>query len=171
MTGWVAATETTATPVTDWTLELARDSIDATEVIASEHWWHSAGPLDDALAYGDPDAPLSWRRIPVPGPDGVVRFVPVNAITWIEAASQYVRIHVVDRAYLRRGSLSELSRRLPVETFVRIHRGAMVNLQKVAATQREGAERRWAILADGTRLPVSARHWEQLSEALARSSG
>jgi two-component system, LytTR family, response regulator len=55
--------------------------------------------------------------------------------------------------------------------FVRIHRSAIVNLERVARIEPYGKESRLAILADGTRLPVSRAGYARLLEAMGDSHG
>ena len=55
--------------------------------------------------------------------------------------------------------------------FVRIHRSAIVNLERVARIEPYGKESRIAILADGTRLPVSRSGYARLLEAMGDSQG
>lgn len=55
-------------------------------------------------------------------------FVEVDDIDWIEAAGNYVKLHVADRAYLRRDTLTGLAERLDPTAFLRVGRSAIVNL-------------------------------------------
>ena len=55
--------------------------------------------------------------------------------------------------------------------FVRIHRSAIVNLERVARIEPYGKESRIAILTDGTRLPVSRSGYARLLEAMGDSQG
>ena len=54
--------------------------------------------------------------------------------------------------------------------FVRIHRSAIVNLERVARIEPYGKDSRIAILRDGTRLPVSRTGYARLLEAMGDSS-
>jgi two-component system LytT family response regulator len=54
---------------------------------------------------------------------------------------------------------------------VRIHRSAIVNLERVARIEPYGKESRIAILTDGTRLPVSRSGYARLLEAMEDSQG
>lgn len=60
-----------------------------------------------------------------------IRFVDVEELTWLEAARNYVRLHVGDETFLVRSTLKDLLRTLADGHFVRIHRSAAVNLAKV----------------------------------------
>jgi two-component system LytT family response regulator len=54
---------------------------------------------------------------------------------------------------------------------VRIHRSAIVNLERVARIEPFAKESRVAILTDGTRLPVSRAGYARLLEAMGDSQG
>ncbi len=87
--------------------------------------------------------------------------VPIAEIGWIEADGAYVVVHAAGKRHVLRESLSELLERLGGARFARIHRSAIVNLDRVRATRRvrEGLE---IELVDGTRVPVSRRRARQL---------
>lgn len=57
--------------------------------------------------------------------------VPHRDVRWVEAAGNYVRIHTPDGALLHRASLTAMEERLPADRFARVHRSAIVNLERV----------------------------------------
>src|SRR5215470_9226882 len=59
-------------------------------------------------------------------------FVPLSDIDWIEAADYYVQLHVGAKTYLHREPMRDLEARLDPRRFVRIHRSAIVALDRVA---------------------------------------
>ncbi|HWM88553.1 MAG TPA: LytTR family DNA-binding domain-containing protein [Kofleriaceae bacterium] len=86
---------------------------------------------------------------------GRVRFIDIDDIDWIGAADYCVELHLGDRSILHRESMQSLEARLDPARFVRIHRAAIVNLDRVSEVVRTG--RRWHVLVAGARLPVSER--------------
>ncbi len=82
-------------------------------------------------------------------------FLPVDAITWLEAADNYVRLHNDGNAYLLRETLKNIEASLDPERFVRVHRSAMVNLEKIARVEPWTRGEYVIILRDGTRLTSS----------------
>jgi two-component system LytT family response regulator len=105
------------------------------------------------------------RRLPVRVAEGVVRFVDVDAIDWIEAANQYVRLHTGGARYLVRESLTRVASLLDPDRFVRVHRSAIVHVDRVVEL-RTTPTGRSAVLDDGTTVPVSRPAWEELQAAL-----
>ncbi len=101
---------------------------------------------------------------------GRVFFVPANEVDWIEAADYYVKLHVNDRAHLLRETMQSLETRLDPELFFRVHRSAIVNLDRVRELQPYFRRSHVVILKDGTKLKLSRARREKL-EALLGSSG
>jgi two-component system, LytTR family, response regulator len=98
---------------------------------------------------------------------GVMRVIHLEDIDWIGAAGDYAEVHCKGRSYLIDDSLSALTARLPAGQFVRIHRAAIVRLDRVAEI-RTGAHGDGALrLICGTELRVSRRFREGLTGLLA----
>ncbi len=87
-------------------------------------------------------------------------FVDIGAVDWLEAADNYVRLHVKQREYLVRETLAALEERLDPERFVRIHRSAMVQIDRIAETRVRSHGDADVVLRDGTRL-IASRTWRE----------
>jgi two-component system LytT family response regulator len=83
--------------------------------------------------------------------------LPLREIDWIEAADYYARLWVGSRSYLLRESLAHLEPRVAKHGFVRAHRQALVRVDAVRAMLNGDAGEAVAVLANGTRVPVSRR--------------
>jgi two-component system, LytTR family, response regulator len=93
---------------------------------------------------------------------GQVSFVNITEIDWIGAADYYACIHVGAKSHLLRRSMAELEEDLDPRAFCRIHRSAIVNLERVRGLElREDGEHD-VRLADGTRLRMSRRYRKEL---------
>ena len=57
--------------------------------------------------------------------------IKAEEIDWIEAADYYVSLHVGAKSHLLRETMTELEARLDPERFFRVHRSAIVNLERV----------------------------------------
>lgn len=111
------------------------------------------------------------RRLPVPELAGRrIRYLKVETILWIEAESQYVRLHLKDKSFLVREptmTLRRLESRLDPERFVRVSRSHIVNLDWVVALRTEAPSKRYVSLPGGHELAVSPSRWQRLKKALA----
>jgi two-component system LytT family response regulator len=92
------------------------------------------------------------------------RVLQLDEIDWIGANDYYVSIYTGGRRFLLRESMASLEARLDPAHFVRVHRGAMVNIGRVRELRSTGSD--VVILQDGTRLPVSRRRRAALVAAL-----
>ena len=69
-------------------------------------------------------------RLLVPGREGTI-VIDIETIDWIEAADYYASIHAGGRAHLLRETMADLERRLDPARFFRVHRSAIVNLDRI----------------------------------------
>jgi two-component system LytT family response regulator len=101
---------------------------------------------------------------------GEVTFVKLSEIDWIEAADYYACLHVGAKSHLLRRSLTELEQELDPAGFCRIHRSAIVNLDRVQNLRMNAEGEYEANLTNGTPLPVSRRYRRQLKARLGVAS-
>ncbi|HSY81317.1 MAG TPA: LytTR family DNA-binding domain-containing protein [Gemmatimonadaceae bacterium] len=92
--------------------------------------------------------------------------VDARDIDWVEADDYYSRIHTGGARHLIRESLASLWRRLDGSQFVRVHRGALVRLDRIREILVTPKGRTLAVLRDGTRIPVSRRRRAAVQAAL-----
>ena len=92
--------------------------------------------------------------------DGRILFVRAADIDWVEAADDCVRFHVGRAVHEQRDTLARLEQRLPAGKFLRIHRSAIVNVDRIRELQPWFQGDWMVILADGTKLTTgrSYRH-------------
>ena len=110
--------------------------------------------------------PESWlTRIPVKS-RGQVALLDAADIDWIETQGNYLALHVGTAVHLIRETSLRLQARLDPDRFVRIHRSYIVNFERVVRIEPYGKDSRLAILADGTRLPVSRAGYARLKTLL-----
>jgi two-component system, LytTR family, response regulator len=110
-------------------------------------------------------APARLPRLPVPVGNRMI-FVDFDEIDWIQAADQYVVVHVGAKEYLLRESLQRLAGRLPSDRFAQVHRSHVVNLMKVREVTRFDNGDGEVTLTDGQRLRVSRRYRHAISREL-----
>jgi two-component system LytT family response regulator len=88
--------------------------------------------------------------------DGRIIIVKTADLRWIEAADNYVRLHVgTGSGYLLHESMRALEERLDPAHFVRVHRSAIVNVDWIKEIQPWYAGALVVILQGGERLTVS----------------
>jgi len=60
-----------------------------------------------------------------------ITFVPIKDIDWIDAAGDYMCVHVAGQTHIMRTTMKELESKLDPSIFQRVHRSTIVNLQRV----------------------------------------
>jgi hypothetical protein len=97
--------------------------------------------------------------------DGARRhFVPLTEVAWIEAAGNYVELHLGATPILHRAPLSEMERQLNGAGFVRIHRSRLVRRAAIAQVESKPSGDYVVRLADGRELAGSRRYRRPLLE-------
>ncbi|WP_199694533.1 LytR/AlgR family response regulator transcription factor, partial [Sorangium cellulosum] len=92
-----------------------------------------------------------------------VVFLSVDEIDWIEAADYYVQIHAGGKSYLHRETMNSVEGKLDPARFVRIHRSAIVNRDRIKELRTQGRRETVVVLAGGAELKVARSHREKLS--------
>jgi len=97
---------------------------------------------------------------------GQVLFQKISEIDWIEAADYYVCLHVGTKTHLLRRSMSDVDQELEQAAFCRIHRSAIVNLERVRQLEISEDGGTDVLLNGGTRLRLSRRYRKDLQARL-----
>jgi two-component system, LytTR family, response regulator len=115
---------------------------------------HSAlgSPTGEATRTAGPAKPLAHLVV---RHDRRVTLLRTPDIDWIEAADYYARVRSGGRSFLIRETMASLETRLDSTRFFRIHRSAIVNLDRVKEIQTSFKGEHVVILLDGTRLPLN----------------
>src|SRR5918912_638417 len=100
---------------------------------------------------------------------GRIFFLKTAEVDWIEAYGNYVRLHVGQSAYLLREPISSLEAQIDPARFIRIHRSALVNIERIREMQPMFHGQYVVILQDGTRLTLSRRYRSKLQKSLGKS--
>jgi len=100
-----------------------------------------------------------------------VHVIPVDQLDYAVAQDDYVALHSGGKSHLKQQTIAGLASALDPARFVRIHRSAVVNLERVARIEPYTKDSRVAVLEDGTRLPVSRSGYARLLEAMGDSQG
>jgi two-component system LytT family response regulator len=94
-----------------------------------------------------------------------ITLLQTDEIDWIEAADNYVEIHVGKHVHLMRETLSNLEQRLQPFRFLRIHRSRLVNADRIKEMHPLFHGEYELVLSDGTRL-TSSRHYREVLQRL-----
>ena len=100
---------------------------------------------------------------------GRVFFVRTDEIDWVEAAGNYVKLHVGADAHLLRETMNALEAQLDPDVFYRIHRCHIVNIERVKELQPWFNGEYVVFLRSGARLTLSRGYREKLQDRIGRA--
>jgi two-component system, LytTR family, response regulator len=92
--------------------------------------------------------------------------VRVDEIDWIEAASNYVQLHVGERTYTHRETMTGLEARLDPAQFLRVHRSIIVRIDRIRELEPLFQGDYLLILRDNTRLTSSRSYRDRIRALL-----
>jgi two-component system LytT family response regulator len=114
------------------------------------------------------DQPKTDRLVVKSG--GRLFFLRTDEIDWIEAAGNYVRLHVGTASHLLRETMNSIEARLDPEKFFRIHRSRIVNMERIQEMQPWLNGEYAVVLRNGTRVTLSRGYREKLQERLGKAT-
>jgi len=95
-----------------------------------------------------------------------VHVIAVGDIFFIEAQGDYVAVHTKSDSFLKEKPMSYYEKKLPSDTFVRIHRSYILNINVLDRLEYYDKESYVAILKNNLKLKVSKNGYKQLRDLL-----
>jgi two-component system, LytTR family, response regulator len=99
---------------------------------------------------------------------GRITFLSTDEINWIEADDKYVHLHTGKISPMVRQTLSAMETQLDPRKFRRIHRSAIVNVERIKELQPLFSGEHSILLQDGTKLTLSRNYKDKLFELLGK---
>jgi two-component system LytT family response regulator len=94
------------------------------------------------------------------------RLVAASDVDWIEASGNYAKLHCGTETLLVSRSMRELADALAPRQFVRIHRSAIVNVERIRELRTDDYRDYTVLLRDGQQLRLSRSYRQALEAAL-----
>ncbi|HEX8287881.1 MAG TPA: LytTR family DNA-binding domain-containing protein [Pyrinomonadaceae bacterium] len=95
---------------------------------------------------------------------GRVFFIKTDEIDWIEAAGNYLKLHVGRESHLIRETMNAVEAKLNPDKFLRIHRSTVVNIDRIKELHPMFSGDYSVILRNGTELTLSRNYRERFLE-------
>ena len=92
--------------------------------------------------------------------------VVVSDIDWVDAAGDYMCLHVGGKTHIMRSTMKELLEKLPADAFVRIHRSTIVNVHRVTSVSSLSKGEFRLQLGSETSLKVSRNYRKSITSLL-----
>jgi two-component system LytT family response regulator len=125
-------------------------------------------PDSGRMEPGRPAEPARRERLVIKS-SGRIYFVRIQDIDWCEASGNYVRLHIGQQTHLVRGTMGHLESQLDSGQFVRIHRSAIVNVERIQELRSSFNGEYLITLTDKTRLTLSRGYREGLQARLGKT--
>jgi two-component system, LytTR family, response regulator len=106
------------------------------------------------------------KRFPIKS-GGRTVFLQLEEIDYLEAAGNYVRLHIGGQEYLTRDTMSSFESKLSDSDFVRIHRSVIVNRKRIKELRPWFTGEYVVILTTGKELTLSRGYRDRLPLLLA----
>jgi two-component system, LytTR family, response regulator len=129
---------------------------------------HARQHLGARRASGAQPVPERRDRLVIKS-SGRIYFVRTRDIDWCEAAGNYVRLHVGSQTHLVRGTMGHIESQLDPAQFVRIHRSAIVNVDRIQELHSSFGGEYVVLLHDKTRLTLSRGYRDGLQSRLGKA--
>jgi two-component system LytT family response regulator len=100
---------------------------------------------------------------------GRVLLIKVEDIDYVEAADNYVNLHVGKDSHMMRETMGSLENKLPADRFMRISRSAIVNVERIQELQPMFHGEYVVVLKNGNKLTLSRSYRDQLDRLLGSS--
>jgi two-component system LytT family response regulator len=101
---------------------------------------------------------------------GRVFFIKTDEIDWIEAAGNYLKLHVGREAHLIRETMQSIEAKLDPEKFFRIHRSTLVQIDRIKELHPLFSGDYAVILRNGAELNLSRNYRDRLPELFGNLS-
>ena len=101
---------------------------------------------------------------------GRIYFVKTTDIDWIEAAGNYVRIHIGKAAHMLRETMNNIEAKLSPDKFLRIHRSRLVNIDRIKELSPLFSGDYQVELFDGTELTLSRNYHSRMRQLFEKFS-
>ena len=118
--------------------------------------------LSALLADLKPEVKLPGRMAVKVG--GRVIFIKLEEIDWLEAADNYVNLHIGAEAHLLRETMAAMEAKLPEEKFLRISRSTIVNIDRIKELQPMFHGEYVVVLRSGAKLTLSRGYRDKLQQ-------
>jgi DNA-binding LytR/AlgR family response regulator len=93
--------------------------------------------------------------------------VLVSQIDWVEAERDYVHLHTPGRSYMLRETMNGIQGRLDPDMFIRVHRSALLRIDRIGLICRPGYGRFSVQMTTGQEVPVGRTYVKKIRKLIA----
>ncbi len=125
-------------------------------------------PLPDQLSHTVDDSPAlpgQNDRIVIRD-NGQVKIIPIQDVFFLEAADDFVKVHLEKSHFLKKKTMASFEKTLPMEGFVRVHRSFIISVSRLTKLVPYEKDGMLAVLSNGMKIPVSKSGYARLKTIL-----
>jgi two-component system LytT family response regulator len=128
----------------------------------------AAGDFDKRFRalIGDIKTPPKYLKRLTIRQTGHTILLPTDEIDWVETYGNYLKVHAGRESHLIRGTMQQLEAKLDPEKFVRVHRSAIVNVEKVKEIHPRTNGDQDLVLHNGSGLMLSRNYRDKFLSLL-----
>ena len=145
----------------DEALDRAREQLDRR---SADDWPTAVHAAASEHVRASQDTPFLTELLVRVGTRDIV--IRVDEIDWIQAETYYARLHVRGRSYLYRERMHVLESQLNPRHFARVHRSAIVNLDRVREIVHDNRGDHVVVLSTGARVKTSHQRWLEFRDIM-----
>jgi len=142
-------------------LDRAREQLGRRSV---EDWRASVQSAAEEHSHSRDAAPYLTELMVRVGTRDIV--LKVDEIDWVQAETYYARLHIRGRSYLYRERMHVLESQLNPRYFARVHRSAIVNLDRVREIVHDNRGDHVVVLSTGARVKTSHQRWLEFRDIM-----
>ncbi len=129
-------------------------------LVKARRWLKKSPPGQHGLPMPEPVERLAVRL------NNRIEFVETAKICWVEAAGNYVVLHLQGKTLVYRRTMAAMEELLVPCGFVRIHRNCLMRVALISAMELESNNQWIALLDDGKRHKVGRSYVKTVSKSL-----
>ena len=95
-----------------------------------------------------------------------IKIIATQEVSFFEAEDDYIVIHTLTGAYLKKMTMKSLEEALDPAKFVRVHRSYLINLNEITKIEPYERDNYLVLLRDGKKIPVSKVGYSRLRQVL-----
>lgn len=130
---------------------------------------HSSMPIDTKTTMLTVLEPRDSERAVALIESNKITMTQMDDIIWLEAAGDYVYVHLCDGTKIIRQTLKTFVADLPSSVFHKIHRSTIINIDYVSEMIAQKKGEAILVMSDGQRLKVSRTYGSALRDQLKRT--
>ena len=115
------------------------------------------------LQHGEAQIEKSDEKRIMVSKSGIFKFIEPRCVDWVEAAGNYVELHVGEDTFMLRATMKEIENRLGGDGFARVHRSTIIRRDFIESVKPAMNGDKIIVIGNGEELRLSRRYRDNLT--------